>query len=729
MNSTRSRLVDVTLCVAALLGGVYLLATTDAPTTSELLARENNVFSFFRSEDLVRIEIEQPAAAASRVVLRKVTDREDLHAFYLGESGEREADVASVAELVRSLEFATWQRRAESGAFPEEEARLATPLLEIRVSLRGASSRLVIGPTSPALGNGSSHFARIEGGGPPALGFVRADWVERLLLDQRSFRGRLLLPYAKSELASISLSTASPPSKPKRVELSADAAGFRLGPAGVRADRDATDHVLFQMARVSLEDFLDDAEATKLLDADADSFTVTQTPRSGPPVSVRLGARCPSASDRIVAQRTSPDLLSGCVSATVAPGLRQGWGDLGSRTLATFGADEIDHVTIVGPGGSVDLIRKDAAFELLGEGARAVPLELGNDFVAALARTHGTLTNDPLPTRDPSGSGTLVAHGISADESDPTQGGVVRQTFRFWFEDTRVLVERADDGAHLALPLESTWFLNGDTAWARSRELVRFDESSVESLRVTGSATSALVRDGGALLLVEPKGFNVDPRLSGQLLRALDPLQVVRFAPEERGSVKKVSTRLELVTRRDGKKEEFVLEIGPRTRGGHVAWSSNSDLPFVVAPEFVRLVATSLVDRSALVLDPTALTRLEIDAGKIHYEFERSGDTLVRSDGAPLPHLSGALEEALRTLEPLAAVHVGATTANEGFSTPTLRLRATQKDAKGRPETVIIEFGRSTVHQDRDAYFVRSSAADAVFVVERRSVDALLDLL
>ena len=138
MNSARSRFVDVTLCVAALLGGVYLLATTDAPTTSELLARENNVFSFFRSEDLLRLEIEQPSTPASRVVLRKIDDQDDLHAFYWGESGEREADVASVAELVRSLEFATWQKRVEIGDFPREVAARAGRRRGIRVSFRGA---------------------------------------------------------------------------------------------------------------------------------------------------------------------------------------------------------------------------------------------------------------------------------------------------------------------------------------------------------------------------------------------------------------------------------------------------------------------------------------------------------------------------------------------------------------------------------------------------------------
>src|SRR5690606_7704308 len=110
--------------------------------------------------------------------------------------------------------------------------------------------------------------------------------------------------HAKSEIAAVDLQ-----GNGGKRRLVSDARGWRLdGPEGPRADASSVDNVFFQMARVSATRYLDLEEARRALESGR-VVELTQTPKSGQPVRVRLGAPCPDTPESVVALReTDPPL-------------------------------------------------------------------------------------------------------------------------------------------------------------------------------------------------------------------------------------------------------------------------------------------------------------------------------------------------------------------------------------------------------------------------------------
>ncbi len=730
MIRIRGHLSTALLVCLALVLGVVLIFEGREPSTSEKLARQNNVFEFFRGEELSAVGIDEKGSSLGGVHLRKDEASADRDAYFLGKDGNVLADPASVAELLGALEFATWARRIEEADVDLDGFGLRSPQLEVHLQFRSRSSRLLIGRAAPA--PAETFYARVQGpSGPASTGVVPKKLVEQLLREQRSFRGRLLLPYAKSELRELEID-----GRGKNLRITADAAGFRLAPGGWRVDRELGDGVLFQLARVSLSEFLDDAQATQALAASPATLTIKQIPKSGPTVTVRLGAACPGHPALIVAARVEPDPLAGCVTSTVLPALLSTSRDLVDTSLSSLGPDEIDRVTISSVGGQYELIRKDSAFELLdgGHDAMAVSLEAGNEFLGALANRQGALFENgeqaaagpgvAWPNGTPTGSLTLTGTGPLTTGKNAVE---VRSALRLWMSDESWFVQRDDDGARLVFPRSDAWFLEGDTAWAKPRQLVDWDESSIDSISVKSPAgTSRLVRKGESWTLAEPSGFDVDARLSGDWLRALTKLEVVRFVP--RASAMGVPW-LELEVVRQGDREPLRIFVGARTRGGFLARSTLSNLTFVLAPETVRLFETAPIDRAPFLLDPKAIDALEVRNERAHYVFERRGDALIELSGRGDPELGALLLEAINALSPEAAVHEGPARADEALARPRLVLSGKRRDPEGHVVPFRLSFGAVGVFQGRVVQWARAEGVDASFAIDRVALQELEDRL
>lgn len=747
--SARARWIDAALVLLALGGAVHLLTTSGEPTSADLLARRDNVFPFFPSDQLRSLELTQSAPGRS-FILRRNDDSDEPRSFLFGATGEKKADSALTSELLSALEFATWSHRPSgepSEAAGEAAAGFSSPTLELTLTFETARARLLVGEKLP--GSPERYRARMEMGSTTTTGLIPAELVERLLEDERSFQGRLLLPYAKSELRALTLERPD-----ARLTLTADEAGFRLsapsssgpGISGVRADRDAVDQLLFQLARVSVERFLELPEARAELAKEPRPVTVEQTAEDGGRARVTLGGVCPGAPNSIVALRTAPDEVAGCVPAGVLPVLRTTAEPLVSRTLVSLSADAIDHALVSGPRGEVDVMRQGAAFELreaTGGDAkpRPVSLALGNEFLEKLTRARGELRPGPAPSREPTGRVVLVGHGVavsglssrgdepgapspSAPPGDPT----LRGELRLWHTGDEILVERKDDGALLAFPRKSAWFLEGSKLWSLERELTAIDEDAVRGLRLEGAGLDVtLERRDGALVLTRPSGVRVDARLLGNLTDALEHLEVKRWL-DEAVSIERPRLSLRVDWEKAGRPERFELQVGPRVGGGFVGVSPNAPAPFVLSPALVRLLETSLVDRSPLVLDPGAYEALHLVTERGATRFERRGDVLVPTSGED-EELGAWVEEQLKQLQPLALAHLGAPRAEEGFTRPTLRLEAKLTSREGRAETISVTIGALTSFQDTPAYFARVASVDGTYYVDALALRALLDSL
>jgi hypothetical protein len=89
--------------------------------------------------------------------------------------------------------------------------------------------------------------------------------------------------------------------------------------------------------------------------------------------------------------------------------------------------------------------------------------------------------------------------------------------------------------------------------------------------------------------------------------------------------------------------------------------------------------------------------------------------------------VGGDLGAALASLAAQVVLHVGPPAPEEGFSAPTLEIRAAMHPDGSLVETHIV-IGAATHVDGADAYFARVSGVDATFAVPRRSVRAILDV-
>ncbi len=742
MRLARARIVNGLLVAVAVALGVALFITRHTATTSERSAREDNVFRVWRPTELDRVKITRDGRTLE---LTRNRATEDPNAYFLGGAEGPVADPATVSELLSALEFAVWKRRVAEAQVDPERFGLGKAKLEVRVTMGGRDYRLRIGGQAPAPHD--AYYAELSGEGviDPGVGLIAGELVERLSSDFRSFRGKNLLPYAKSELRQLRLEGAGG----TRL-LVADGRGFRLGsPDGPRADSEAVDRILFQLARLGLETFLDVPEAEQALfaqpkpNAGSDStetepskpITVVQVPKQGEPIEVRVGGVCPQDSREVVALRVGTDALAGCVPRNVLPALSMTADEIEDRTPFPLGYDEIDHVAIREGSRELELIRSGAQFKLLEPEDRPLELDAGNDFVRALVETRGDRLVgvddqklEELGLTDP--AGTVTVRGVLPGEGDPVEFTVAFSAPR----DGMVYLRREDDGVVLSLGERRAWVFTADPGWARSRALVDVKPEDVSRVEVDATDLDQTVIRGEANLLelTKPAGFEIDGGLASDWVSALASLRAVRWlTPEETGSFGTPRLRVRMEYERDREKRTLAFAIGPRTRGGFVArlLDGSDDAPyFVVQPGLVRALETPVVTRQPMTPDVDGLEKLVITAGPVRQTLEKRGGVFISAEGDLDQAAIESLLNALREVRPIAAVHIGPPRPSEDLASPVLKLEGTVQHP-GRPASAFeYRFGGTGTFSDLTVQFGRARDVDATYAFERRVVQALLDL-
>ena len=745
-NSPRARWLDLALVLAALGLGTYLVSTAGGPTSEEILARENNLFAAFSPETIRSITLQ---GEQHSVKLRKVPDEADPHLFFLGENGRMPADPAVIEELLSTLEYATWRRTLpEESSLDLAKLGFESPRLELSINAGARSYRLLLG--KPAEFPHQSLYARVQDeSGQVVTGVVDQKLLSKLRRGEQEFRGNALFLYGRSETSALTIER-----NETQLQLRADSLGFLTEQSTeedvtkIRAERDLSDLIFYQMARASISTFVDPVTAKSLIADDSNAISVIQESHDAPPVSVQFGGRCPDDHLATVALRTAPDVVAGCVTRTILTAFRISSEAIQDRSAAPLNPDEIDHVVIREKAphakreSKLDLIRSEDAFRLLSHDSERVDLAAGQEFLEVLST--GVLELVDSPPKDLKRSGEIVIKGQSlptgaesldflpkGNQEDP----LVQELHLELYRDSSasaaspLWVHRLDDGAWLKVPKPLDWAFSPNDAWAKDRHLLHVERDDILEVTVRSPNGWTQTLDVKENLVKNGETVPADPLLSRRLLDELSHLEAVRFVSAD-SSREQAQMEITFSARANAQADEkevieHKLWIGRRTRGGYLAWSNFAEGTFVVGLPSRSIFNAPWGSRADLQIDVASITQLTARADDRTYLFERQGESLRPNGGAAVEDMVAPLEEAIRGLEVIARVthHPDALSLRRGNPQVSLKLELDS----GKKFTVHI--GSPSEWQGMNVHVAWREGEDANFVIGKGSLDELLALL
>lgn len=608
MKLGSARITALALGFSCLFLGGVIVRTREVPTTSELSRRSQHLFPAFDAELVQTITIARPKTQKPPLIIERDAHESDV--FRLGGKEGRRADPGLVTSLLRALEQETVQRRYDK---PPESARalLDPPDFLLTLEMQRGMNRLL-------LGRGDAYLMAelTQKDGRPQYAALGEGLAEHLERSEEEFSVRALFPIAKSETRELVLTRGT-----GELRLRPSAFGFSVGENGARADHDLVDALFFQLARSELEVVRARASVEAAQAKEPGLVTVEQRGTSGGLTRVRLGGACDPSQEkdsRVLALELEGELRAGCVDGAIQAALAIETDRFLDRRVVPLRADEIDHIVLDGPGGVVDLIRKDDGFEMTDEhGRRPVDKASGTRLLRALSDAKGTPTDGTKPQAAP-GTLRIVGHGAG--------DLVIDENVSFWKEGGRLLIQRGD-GIMLALPERDATAFEKASLWLRDRTVLALAADSVTVLNVAhGSVLRRLERSPQGFRFA-PEGELADARLVAELLDALGHLEASAFldVPPPR-----ISPSLSIgfvSSARTG-----VLSIYKRLQGGFLTTLTGQPDPFLLEPGVVERLGRSLQSRADASFDLSAATRVVLAAGspdaRRTLELRREGGVL-----------------------------------------------------------------------------------------------------
>jgi hypothetical protein len=731
MQRLRGQLVNIVLAVVALGLVIAVVVTQGRVTTGEREARENNLLSAFREDEITKLRIEGPSPV---VLERSKADDAGETTWRITSPVQEEAEAYAMDKLLGSLEFATFTRRIK----PEEVDRAAfgldAPKWTLHVEMGSMRFALRLGKESPS--PQGSHYLEVVAEGAPGsgVGVVSRDLVTELEVDAGELRGRQMMPYLSKALAKIVLEGKG---GTRRVARKGERWYFDGMESGRRVERESFDVMLLQFARTKAEHFIDLAAAKQALGAAGTEkvrITMIPTDAKSPHGIVEVGGKCPKTPNDVVAVRIQPDPLAACVPSSVMAGLTLPASDLVDESLFSLNRDEIESLTVTRGKEKLDLARKDTALVLRAPVQEPVELDVGNQHLEAIANANGTLVAEPdlekLGLKPAAGKARVqsVAESESEVITEEVELGTVTP-------DGTLHVRRTADGAVLALDRDTARVLAPDATLLRKKRLLDFSPSELLSVEIEAPGLHQRVRrePSGVWTLELPKDFDADASLATTLGDVLGSLEAERWvASKDDGTFgfdKPAATvRIGLETRDAGTTSEKLV-IGSATSGGYFAKLESTPGVFVLPRRTLETLQTLLLDRSLFVVAPDAAEQLTFERDGKKVVLERRGATFEPSEPNPAlsPDRIARITEALASLRAEAALHVGPAKADEGFAKPELTVRVDPTAAGVKPWSFRIGSGDSW--QGTSIFHARRDGTNATYVIAKSKVRALLDAL
>ncbi|GEM_PF-1609929 len=732
-----SSFVDIALVVGSISLGAYLFFSGGAPTQGEFQERIDNLFSAFLPDKIREIRLK--TASQRPIILKKDLASNLPDTYFLGENGKNKANAEAVSTLLRTLEYATWERIvSEDSALSNQVLGFESPQLEARILAGPRSYRLLIGAQAPTPPH--SVYARVEGKSiDTKTGVIQESLLIKLARGEQVFRGSRLFLTSRRNTQSLTIEKAK-----RRISLKADGLGFLLQPpqettSALRADRTRSDLIFYQLARASIGQFVDLDFAKSAIEEDAQAVVVKMSSPGFPLVEVQFGGKCPHDNTSILALRLHPDKIAGCVPVSILGALHYTHSQLIDRHVFPLNSDEIDHIVIIEDSEKLDLIRKGENFQLLSRDSASLTPDIVRDFLDILSdRPLEYLNNPTNPRQGPIANIEVRGQSPSTFSSKRKEISEQKEALHelkaeiFRAEDQTLLVHRLDDGAWLRVPRPLKWAFTADDSWARSRQLLKVKEDEIVSFELK-DRQGHIQRVGRT-----PTGFSFSPSrdelpdfpLVRRVLSELSGLQALRFITSIKRDPQQDLLRVEFKVRPlDHKKVRTeILWIGRPTRGGNLAWSTFTPGTFVLPSESLFVLSASLLDRAQLDLDPKYMVQLDITGKSRSYAFTRQAGLLIANGGEARDDMAGALEEALGSLQVLGTAHRSLTEPSSKKKL-LLRVRGQRKLANGDSKSFAFSIGKSESWEGQGAFVAWREQDNTTYFIARSGVEKLLQLL
>ncbi len=751
---SRARWVNLALVVCALLALFSVIWTRRVPRSAELEVRRQHLLPVFRQEQVDRVEIQQgaqktvlvrnaakgqPGAAALPPDEVSEPDSAEFGAeeFRLIEPFETDADVVAVEKLLGSLRYATWERQLdgplplgiESGA---PGAVLGEHSVSVHMGELAFNLRLGQETASPP---GSRYVEVAPQGGTRSVYVVKRTLIDEVFVDGAAFRGRQIVPYGKSSVRQIVLSSAA---GLRRFQRTGHGFAFDEMQDLQRAERTAIDRIFIALARAVAEPFLEVEVAKAALSVDAAAIRVSLLPTAAdkPEASLELGGVCPDDEKKAIAIRHLPEPLAGCIEPSVLFALREPASTFIDHGLFSFAADEVDTIRIVEGERTLDFARSGEGFVL--RGAENTPLD-PEAAADRLQRILGIRAEPLTGAAKPAGADQYSNILISLESSSRPGDEPTRETVKVGpvRADGSRYVMREADGAVLEVSAEAALALRADTTLLKQPTIFDYPIRDVAGVSVSyGSVKQTLERSPeGGLELVLPKGYAIDGGLAIRLIDELRSLRALRWVEDSASKgfgLDKPRAVVRLNVTVNAQPIERVLTLGRSAPGGFYASVDRDPGVFVVHRSLDRVLGTWLLDRSVFSADRESIAEVTLAAeGRGNVLLKRvAGQLTVQKASAGFDASRiDELVEALEALRPEAAVHPGAPTGGEGLKRPVLSGVIKRQSPKnvGMPP-LRFSVGSRDSFQDASIYYARHGSVNATYALPRQQVEQLLDL-
>jgi hypothetical protein len=748
----RARLVNLGLLALSGLSLGLVMWTAQVPTSLDRQVREHHLLEVFRREDVQRLEVhqggrrtvivrrlpetnpgllEEPEGTDSEAELTApAADGEDAP-WSLTEPFETDADATPVDKLLGSLQYATWEREVD--AEPRPEGSPAALAHELVVEMPKVRYRLRLGgdAVSPA---GARYVEVTSEGSPPHTFVIKKRLVDELFVEGDTFRGHQIVPYRKGSIDRLVLSSAA---GVRRLRRAGNDFRFDGMQDNQRVERRALTRIFLALSRARAEPFVNVDAAKAAIASDA-SIRVSIVPLGSDKseASLEFGGRCPSSPEHTIAIRHLPEPIAGCVDKSVLFALREPTSVLVDRGLFGVEADEVDTVRIVEADSVLEFARGGEGFVLRQPRSTALDAEAAKDRLSRILDIEGDLLmGRDKPDDAASYSGATITLESSARPGEERSLETVRLSPPLADGGRRVF--RESDGAVLVVSAEGALPLRADATLLKDHAVFNYGIKDVRRVEVSnGSVKQTIERTSdGVVSLVAPKGYDVDGGLAVQLMDELRTLRALRWVSDRASSgfgLDKPRASLRLSVEVEGREVERTLLLGSRAPGGYYASVDRDPGVFVAPRSLDRVLDTWLIDRAVFSAERDSVVELSLEAeGLGSVQLRRVGGELTLQKGT-----SGfdheRLEElldAIESLRPEAAVHLGPAVASEGLRRPILTavIRRQSLENVGMPP-IRFSVGSRDSFREASIYYARESSVNATFALPREQVQQLLDL-